>query len=400
MSDKELVSIDNCTSVQVLPSQDVPLASGTLALHSAPEQQPTEGAPASHSSDSTTAILTLKIGNAAFPITKSTAFYTHVESPRIYIFSPILDDAAIGAGTYVKITLPEEISVEGSEAEKARDAFEEILVQHGLLQEGPAAVADELSAGAREAGKTAAASVGGLAERHVSGPPNAPSTFSPAVHSAADSAVSGTATLQSYTSSASQTMASVGTSIGASASTMFSKAGETVARAGVAVGERLVHLLGVEDQVERVSSQDGGSKFDNAGTSTAFEATEEDEEAKYGDGTGAVAKQVGEAIATVGSGVRDGAATAVGATRDAATSVLQHDAGSEAVELVTKSGEAVDNVGKASGDVLLATSAVATAGYIAGGVRDGPEVPDKDGPEVPDKDVQVREDFKISTPDR
>jgi len=246
MADKELVSIDNCTSVQVLSSQDVPLATGTLTLFSVPEQQPTEGAPAPHSSDTTTAILTLKIGNAAFPITRSTTFYTHVSSPRIYVFSPILDDTAIGAGTYVKITLPEDIGVEGSEAEKALNSFEEILVQHGLLQEGPAAIADELSASAREAGKAAAASVGGLAERHVSGPPNAPYTFSPATHSAADSAVSGTATMRSYTSAASQTMASVGTSIGASASTAVSKASETIARAGVAVGERLVHLLGVE----------------------------------------------------------------------------------------------------------------------------------------------------------
>jgi hypothetical protein len=165
MAEKELVSIENCTSVQVLSSQDVPLASGTLTLLSAPEQQPTEGTPAPHSSDTTTAILTLKIGNAAFPITKSTAFYTHVSSPRIYIFSPILDDVAIGAGTYVKITLPEGINVEGSEEEKARNAFEEVLVQHGLLQEGPAAVADELSESAREAGQAAAAGIGGLANR-------------------------------------------------------------------------------------------------------------------------------------------------------------------------------------------------------------------------------------------
>ena len=47
------------------------------------------------------------------------------------------------------------------------------------------------------------------------------------------------------------------------------------------------------------------------------------------------------------------AATTVSATRDAATSILQHDAGPEAVELANKSGEAAGNVGKAAGDLTL-----------------------------------------------
>ncbi|QRV82800.1 Senescence domain-containing protein [Ceratobasidium sp. AG-Ba] len=366
MSAPELVSIDNCTAVQVLPSQDVPLASGTLQLLSAPEQEPTEGVPAPHSSDGTTPILTLKVGNAAFPIAKSTTFYTHVDSPRIYVFSPVLDDAAIGAGTYVKITLPEEISVEGSEAERARNTFEEVLVQHKLLEDGPGAVADEISAGARETGASIAAGIHRMATQHTSGPPNPPTTFSPTTHVAADSAVSGTSTVQSYASAASQTMASFGTSLGASASAAASKASETVARAGVAVGERLVHLLGVEDQVEQVSAQ-------ARGTSDALAASGAEEEAKYGDGTAETAKELGQAAMEVGAGVRDGAATAVGATRDAATSVLQHDAGPEAVELANKGGQATANLGQATADVTLATSAVATAGYISAGIKEGPE---------------------------
>ncbi|KAG8705737.1 hypothetical protein FRC08_001488 [Ceratobasidium sp. 394] len=382
MSPNELVSIDNCTVVQVLSSQDVPLASGTLQLLPASEQQSTEGAPTLHSSDSP--ILTLKVGNAAFPISKSTTFYTHADSPRIYIFSPTLDETAIGAGTYVKITLPNEIEVEGSDAERARNAFEEVLVQHKLLEEGAGAVADEISAGAREAGAKIAGGIERAATRHASGPPNPPSTFSPTTHAAADSAVSGTATLQSYTSSASHTMASFGTSLGASASAAAFKASETVARAGVAVGERLVHLLGVEDQVQQVNSQ-------ARGTSDALAAQGAEEEAKYGDGTGETAKQLGQAAMDVGAGVRDGAATAVNATRDAATSVLEHDAGPEAVELASKGGEATSNVGKAVGDTALATSAVATAGYVSAGIKDGPE---GRGPSPGPK-----EDFKIGSPE-
>lgn len=383
------VTINDCTAVQVLTSQDVPLASGTLQLLETPATE----------IESTGATLTLKIGNAAFPLTKSTTFYTHVTSPRIYNFSPVLEVAALGAGTYVKITLPEEIGIEGSEAERARNLFEEVLVKHGLLQEGPGAVADEISASSREAGQKVASSIEGLARSHTTGPPNAPSSFSPTTHSAVDSAVSGTATLQSYTSSASQTMASVGTSIGNSASTAISKAGETVARAGVAVGERLVHLLGVEDQVERAISTDGGPKFDNAGTSGAFDAVDaEEEEVKYGDGTGPMAKKVGEAVGEISSGVRDGASTAVSASRDAATSILQHDAGPEAVELANKSGEAAGNVGKATGDVMLATSAVATAGYVAAGVKEGPEKANEEHLfEGVDTDALAREEFGVES---
>ncbi|KAG9120545.1 hypothetical protein FRC07_003914, partial [Ceratobasidium sp. 392] len=153
MPSNELVSIDNCTVVQVLSSQDIPLASGTLQLFPGTElQPPNEGAPLSNPTDNTTPVLTLKVGNAAFPILKSTTFYTHTDSPYIYIFSPTLDDTTIGAGTHVKVTLPEEVGVEGSEAETARNAFEGVLIQHKLLEEGSGAVADELSASARETG--------------------------------------------------------------------------------------------------------------------------------------------------------------------------------------------------------------------------------------------------------
>ncbi|KAG9078105.1 hypothetical protein FRC06_008533, partial [Ceratobasidium sp. 370] len=161
------------------------------------------------------------------------------------------------------------------------------------------------------------------------------------------------------------------------------KASESVARAGVAVGERLVHLLGIEDQVEHVNSQ-------ARGTSDALATQGAEEEAKYGDGTGETAKELGQAVMDVGAGVRDGAATAVNATRDAATSVLEHDAGPEAVELMSKSGEATSNVSKAVGDTLLATSAVATAGYVSAGIMDGPE---SGGPSP-----EPKEDSKIGSP--
>ncbi|CAE6455323.1 unnamed protein product [Rhizoctonia solani] len=358
-----LVSIENCTTVQVLSSQDVPLASGTLYL--LPVEPIDSASPTTHSTDASSPILTLRIGNAAFPITKATPFYTHTSSSRIYLFAPVLEDVAVGAGTYVKITLPEDIATPGSEAEKSRDAFEEVLLNHGLLQEGTAAFADELASGAREAGLKAASSIKEVAKSHTSGPPAEPSSFSPTTHQIADSAVSGTETVRDYTASASQTISSTGASIGATAGSYLSKATETVAKAGVAVGERLVHLLGMEEQVHRVASEDGGSKFDNSGVSGAFEApkSEEEEEAKYGDGTGNLVRSLG----TIGAGVKGGTSEATSATREAATSVLEHDAGPEAVELANKGGETAGNLTQATGDALLATSVVATAGYAAVG---------------------------------
>ncbi|CCO36248.1 hypothetical protein BN14_10379 [Rhizoctonia solani AG-1 IB] len=264
-----------------------------------------------------------------------------------------LEDVAVGAGTYVKITLPEDIATPGSEAEKSCDAFEEVLLNHGLLQEGTAAFADELASGPREAGLKAANSIKGVAQSYTSGPPAEPSNFSSTTHQAADSVVSGTETVKDYTASASQTVSSAGASIGATAGSYLSKATETVAKAGVAVGERLVHLLGMEDQVQRVASEDGGPQFDNAGVSGAFDAPKS------------------ESLGTIGSGVREGTSEVTSATREAATSVVEHDAGPEAVELANKGGEAAGNLTQATGDVLLATSAIATAGYAAAGAAEG-----------------------------
>ncbi|CAE7160728.1 unnamed protein product [Rhizoctonia solani] len=380
-----LASVENCTTVQVLSSQDVPLATGTLQL--IPIEPTDSESPTVHSDDPSAPILTLKIGNAAFPITKATPFYTHASSSRIYLFAPVLEDVSLGAGTYVKITLPEEIAIPGSEAEKARDAFEEVLLNHGLLQEGTAAFADELASGAREVGLKAANSIRGIAKGHTSGPPAEPTTFSSTTHNVADSAVSGTETIKDYTGSASQTAAS---SIGATAGSYLFKATETVAKAGVAVGERLVHLFGMDDQVQRVASEDGGPKFDNAGTSSAFDApqSDQDEETKYGDGTGNLVKSLG----TIGAGVKEGTSEATSATREAATSVLEHDVGPEAVELANKGGEAAGNLTQASADVLIATSAVATAGYMAAGSASAGE---KEGA----KDTETKEDTPAAAPE-
>ncbi|KAF8748957.1 Senescence-associated protein [Rhizoctonia solani] len=294
-----LVSFENCTAVQVLSSQDVPLASGTLQILSA---EPTDSAsPTAHSTD------------ASVPFDFKDRKCSDIATP-------------------------------GSDAEKSRDAFEEVLLNHGLLQEGTAAFADELASGAREAGLKAASSIKGVASSHTSGPPAEPSSFSSTTHQVADSAVSGTETIKDYTASAS------GASIGATAGNYLSKATETVAKAGVAVGERLVHLFGMEDQVQRVASETASDRKRRRST--------------------VMAPATLRSLGTIGSGVKEGTSEVTSAAREAATSVLEHDAGPEAVELANKGGQAAGNLTQATGDALLATSAVATAGYAAAGATE------------------------------
>lgn len=57
---------------------------------------------------------------------------------------------------YVKITLPEGVTIQGSPFERLQTQFEQILVQHGLLKEGVEAVADELGKSMRESSAGAA----------------------------------------------------------------------------------------------------------------------------------------------------------------------------------------------------------------------------------------------------
>ncbi len=52
-----------------------------------------------------------------------------------------------GTYRYVKITLPEGVTDEGSMLSALQEQFEQILVSHGLLKEGLEAAADELGRG-------------------------------------------------------------------------------------------------------------------------------------------------------------------------------------------------------------------------------------------------------------
>lgn len=133
-----LITIDNCNAEQLVGTETAHLSTGQLNIY--PAGDPTENKD-----------INLTLGpSAAFHLSPSTStFFTHASNTRIYLISLPLGES-IGSGSYVQITLPEGIDVPGSEAEKARDTFEEILVSRGFLKEGVEAAGDELGRGIAE----------------------------------------------------------------------------------------------------------------------------------------------------------------------------------------------------------------------------------------------------------
>ncbi|TFY60917.1 hypothetical protein EVJ58_g4844 [Rhodofomes roseus] len=115
---------------------------------------------------------------------------------RVYVFTPEIGGEV---GGYVKITLPEGVTVQGSPFEKLQTKFEEILVHHGLLKEGIEAVADEVGKSMREGSANVAQTVRkSTSDYAAENPPtDAPLLVPGVVHSAASTSASGTGTLTS-----------------------------------------------------------------------------------------------------------------------------------------------------------------------------------------------------------
>ncbi|KAI8977791.1 hypothetical protein BD414DRAFT_517035 [Trametes punicea] len=75
--------------------------------------------------------LTLTVGGAAFSLDSKTEFGTLEDDPRTYVFQPDIEGVQ---GGYVKLTLPEGVTEDGSRLSDLQTRFEEILIEHGLLQ--------------------------------------------------------------------------------------------------------------------------------------------------------------------------------------------------------------------------------------------------------------------------
>lgn len=169
---QSLVTISNCQAFQLVGENAISLASGDLTL-AAPVPLPNSAeasSGASSANDSTAPILTISVGSASFPLFSSTLFGTHDGKPWLYTFLAELapsahaaaaaslsgEDPGPGAqgspsGTFVRVKLPADVETESSETRKRRDAFEDVLIRHGLLKDGVRAAGDEFGRGVSEA---------------------------------------------------------------------------------------------------------------------------------------------------------------------------------------------------------------------------------------------------------
>ncbi|OSC98110.1 hypothetical protein PYCCODRAFT_1418346 [Trametes coccinea BRFM310] len=75
--------------------------------------------------------LKLTVGGAAFSLDEKTKFGTLEEYPRVYVFRSDIEGVS---GGYVELTLPEGVIEDGSRLSEMQTKFEEILIEHGMLQ--------------------------------------------------------------------------------------------------------------------------------------------------------------------------------------------------------------------------------------------------------------------------
>ncbi|KAI0073330.1 hypothetical protein K474DRAFT_227988 [Panus rudis PR-1116 ss-1] len=112
-------------------------------------------------------ILTLVVGNAAFPLYHDTPFGTLKDDGRVYIFQPPI----IEAEGYVKLRLPHGVMTASSQLSHARDTFEQILLDHGLLVDGLEAIGDDLGRTFKEQAVSASSRLRDATKEYLRGNP-------------------------------------------------------------------------------------------------------------------------------------------------------------------------------------------------------------------------------------
>lgn len=88
------------------------------------------------------------MADRALPLYKHTVFGNYAGVEEWYTFElavSLSSGQEDKARTWVRLSLPPAIHDEGSAARHSRDAFEEILILHGLLLDGVKVVDDEWS---------------------------------------------------------------------------------------------------------------------------------------------------------------------------------------------------------------------------------------------------------------
>lgn len=136
-----LLTIPGVSAHHILADSNVTLGAGDLNLVSGSTAEK---------------VLVLTVGSAGFSLHKGTPFGTLEGEPRAYVFTPEIEGITGGyvkprsqfrvvasnlylmlaTSRFVKLTLPEGVTEDGSRLSELQTKFEEVLIKHGLLQPG------------------------------------------------------------------------------------------------------------------------------------------------------------------------------------------------------------------------------------------------------------------------
>ncbi|KAG8998673.1 hypothetical protein FRB90_012252 [Tulasnella sp. 427] len=320
-----IVSIDGCSVAQVLDSGVVPLASGNLDLLQDPE----------------TYIMTIKLGELAFPL-ENTPVYTHSDNSQWYFFKSPGVSSPIQS--YVRVELPHEVLTPGSPAQQLRDRFENALIGGKLLKTGVEATGDEIGASLREDATKMASFVSSRIKSYTSSHPatTEPVAFSPTTHEVADGAAAQSGVAAGYAAGAANVFAKTVIGVGQKVVDVFNAA--TAERP-----DKPTKLKG--DLAEAGYDVDDGEKEPD------FPEELRDEQMSYQNSV----KPVVKAVQSMAAGVSDGTSKVTSAVSGGAHDVIAHDLGPEAADLSTKVGDTLRNVKSVTKSTLVDASPVGIA---------------------------------------
>ncbi|KAI0824434.1 hypothetical protein BC628DRAFT_1322728 [Trametes gibbosa] len=301
LSAHPLVSIPGAVAAQLLGEETTILSHGTLSLVVIPNIADTDLGP----------LLTLTVGQAAFPLLKTTTFGTLADDSRTYLFTPQVEGICQG---FVAVVLPEVTDHPGTDLEGLQNDFELALVEYGLLKDGFEAAADEIGRSVHEDSARTAQRIRDAKTQYMRIHPRTsdPAHLSQTSHNVAGGAASGTQSVADAAHWVSGAVTSAASSAGAwIASTFVPKQPSATKRLDAAAG-------GVSAVVDGISA--GAGEVKEAVKGAAGEVVEND----YGAEVRGVAGDVGQSVANVGAIAEDaatvtsGAALAVAGLRGAA----------------------------------------------------------------------------------
>ncbi|CAO1623932.1 unnamed protein product [Parajaminaea phylloscopi] len=335
-----LVVIHDVSAFQLVASHvsPEPIAHGDLVLHEPGSDGSTQG--------EMQPLLFLAVAEKAFPLYKNTTFGTHADVAEWYTFDVALGGTPAAAAheekgdkderTWVRLHLPGTIREEGSESQRARDKFEDVLISHGLLLDGVQAVGDEWGKAASQSGAQAAKYISDQSSRILLGPPVEQSdaaTFSRQSHRFARRANQTTSTVASYTATAGDAIASLASSAGSAIGSAYRNAAQS--------------LQGDDTQTT--------SKASSSHTGAHQGAAAEDQR---------ILGDTRDALGHAFAGVSQGATDVYTAGTTEAPRVIAHTQGEQSAEVATHAGQTAQNVGAIVKDATLGTSTIAH-GYQA-----------------------------------